>query len=59
MTNNELYKKVINDIRLDDIPILHIIRVIEIMEFLKAEESSDKRITKYERTGNCENFSKF
>lgn len=50
MTNNQLYKKVINDVRLDDIPILHIIRVIEIMEFLKAEESSDKRITKYERT---------
>lgn len=50
MTNNQLYKKVINDVRLDDIPILHIIRVIEIMEFLKTEESSDKRITKYERT---------
>ena len=50
MTNNQLYKKVINDARLDDIPILQIIRVIEIMEFLKAEESSDKRITKYERT---------
>lgn len=49
MTNNQLYKKVINDARLDDIPILQIIRVIEIMEFLKAEESSDKRITKYER----------
>ena len=50
MTNNQLYKKVINDSRLDDIPILQIIRVIEVMEFLKAEESSDKRITKYERT---------
>ena len=50
MTNNQLYRKVINDARLDDIPILQIIRVIEVMEFLKAEESSDKRITKYERT---------
>ena len=59
MTNNQLYKKVINDVRLDDIPILQIIRVIEVMEFLKAEESSDKRITKYERTWNYENFSKF
>lgn len=41
MTHNELYKKVINDPRLHDIPILNIIRVIEIIEFLKAEEIND------------------
>ena len=39
------YKKVINDPRLNDVPILFIITVIDIIEFLKAEEKNDKRIT--------------
>lgn len=41
MTNNQLYRKVINDPRLHDIPILNIIRIIEVIEFLKAEEIND------------------
>ena len=39
---DSFYKKVINDPRLNDVPI---IKVIDIIEFLKAEEKNDKGIT--------------
>ena len=42
---DNFYKKVINDPRLNDVPVLFIIKVIDIIEFLKAEENNDKRIT--------------
>ena len=42
---DSFYKKVINDPRLKDVPILFIIKVIDIIEFLKAEENNDKGIT--------------
>lgn len=44
--SDSFYRKVINDPRLDDVPILFIIKVIDIIEFLKAEEKNDKRVTK-------------
>ena len=44
---DSFYKKVINDPRLNDVPILFIIKVIDIIEFLKAEEKNDKGITEY------------
>ena len=42
---DSFYKKVINDSRLNDVPILFIIKVIDIIEFLKAEEKNDNGIT--------------
>ena len=42
---DSFYKKVINDHRLNDVPILFIIKVIDIIEFLKVEEKNDKGIT--------------
>ncbi len=43
--SDSFYRKVINDHRLDDVPILFIIKVIDIIEFLKAEEKNDKGVT--------------
>ena len=56
---DSFYKKVMNDPRLNDVPILFIIKVIDIIEFLKAEEKNDKGITESEWTTANESLYKF
>ena len=47
---DEFYNRVVNSPKLSDISTLNIIRVIDVIEFLKAEELNDKRVTENERT---------
>ena len=57
--DDELYLNVINSPILSDISTLNIIRVIDVMEFLKAEELNDKRITKNEWIRISKNINKY
>ena len=56
---DSFYKKVMNDPRLNDVPILFIIKVIDIIEFLKAEEKNDKGITESEWATANESIYKY
>lgn len=38
---NDIYDKILKDSRLEDIPVLYIIRILDIIQFILEEEKQD------------------
>lgn len=38
---NDIYDKILNDLRIKDIPVLYIIRILDIIQFILEEEKQN------------------